>query len=109
MFYRGKIYQKNKHFSYMALVSRNKYINKVFDLANKCNNKVYWKIKIKPSEVKLKIILNLCQKLPIRIRDYVNILTGVNMCDFKESTVHTSINLNHITSATKPYVFHLLL
>ena len=43
---------KNKIYKYMTLISKNVYIDKLDDIANKCNNTYHSTIKMKPVDVK---------------------------------------------------------
>ena len=42
---------KNKMYKYMTLVSKKVYIDKLFDIVNKCNNIYCKRIKMKPADV----------------------------------------------------------
>ena len=55
----------NKFYKYMALISKDLYIDKSDDVVNKCNNTYVNKIKVKPVDIKR--ILTLVHKLMINI------------------------------------------
>ena len=50
---------KNKIYKYMTSISKNVYIDKLDDIVNKCNNKYYRTIKIKPIDVKDNTSINI--------------------------------------------------
>ena len=50
-FIRAKINRKNKIYKYMASVSKNVYIDKLDDIANKHNNTYHSTIKMKPVDI----------------------------------------------------------
>ena len=53
----------------MTSVSKNDYINKLYDIINKYNNTYHGIIKMKPADVNQTHILNLVKKLMIKIQN----------------------------------------
>ena len=60
---------KNNIYKYVTSVSKNDYINKLYDMINKYNNTYHGIIKMKPADVNQTHILNLVKKLMIKIQN----------------------------------------
>ena len=58
---------KNKIYKYITSISKNKYIHKLDDTVNKYNNTYHSTIKMNPVDVNQAHILNLVNKLNIKI------------------------------------------
>ena len=58
---------KNKIYKYITSISKNKYIHKLDDIVNKYNNTYHSTIKMNPVDVNQAHILNLVNKLNIKI------------------------------------------